>query len=89
MIRHAIPCHSANHSSPREFATCTHTHAQGYTQKKLVMHDQTDRKERGQTDTWSGLTEDIKKIKGHGPVGFSQEEAKLAEEYSSPVEEEQ
>lgn len=73
MIRHAIPCHSANHSSPREF----------------VMHDQTDRKERGQTDTWSGLTEDIKKIKGHGPVGFSQEEAKLAEEYSSPVEEEQ
>lgn len=67
----------------------THTHAQGYTQKKLVMHDQTDRKERGQTDTWSGLTEDIKKIKGHGPVGFSQEEAKLAEEYSSPVEEEQ
>lgn len=69
--------------------TRTHTHAQGYTQKKLVMHDQTDRKERGQTDTWSGLTEDIKKIKGHGPVGFSQEEAKLAEEYSSPVEEEQ
>lgn len=67
----------------------THTHAQGYTQKKLVMHDQTDRKERGQTGTWSGLTEDIKKIKGHGPVGFSQEEAKLAEEYSSPVEEEQ
>lgn len=67
----------------------TNTHAQGYTQKKLVMHDQTDRKERGQTDTWSGLTEDIKKIKGHGPVGFSQEEAKLAEEYSSPVEEEQ
>lgn len=67
----------------------TPTHAQGYTQKKLVMHDQTDRKERGQTDTWSGLTEDIKKIKGHGPVGFSQEEAKLAEEYSSPVEEEQ
>lgn len=67
----------------------THTHAQEYTQKKLVMHDQTDRKERGQTDTWSGLTEDIKKIKGHGPVGFSQEEAKLAEEYSSPVEEEQ
>lgn len=53
------------------------------------MHDQTDRKERGQTDTWSGLTEDIKKIKGHGPVGFSQEEAKLAEEYSSHVEEEQ
>lgn len=74
----------------------TETHSWGATtdiQISLQCMDRlTERKADRQTDghahTSSGLTEDIRQIKGHGPVGSSQE-VDHAKEYSSHVEQEQ
>lgn len=52
------------------------------------MDRPSERKADRQTHTSSGLTEEIRQTKGHGPVSSSQE-VDLAKEYSSHVEKEQ